>query len=379
MSYSCSVPVSLSSSPAFSLFVSNNIKASLLSPAHINPTLFFEVSPTMKDKSDGNVQPDSHGSTHRFVSYKLGVWRLVVLTADSFDVLRNIRDVLNSIPLFFRMTSEIYALDPLLTTLYVVAQFSGLSSLLQTESTLMLYLSSKLLKSIETGITQGFTNCESTLAIIIAQLVWIVAAGSLTWYSNHFYPNFRRRVAVHYKVIRMKVELEKCRFLDSMFNSSEDDEIHGAWDSFAAIVSFLSQITSMCIQLILIAQTAREFGHPSFAMICIMKPLYDSLTQQHLWGYEYFYHVENKDFKRMHAMWSLIFPKYRSEVLAGGLSNYIVGEYAKASARVGNIPTSPPEEQYGQRSTPFVDIFSDLLGKAPMVCRRIIIRKADHN
>ncbi|KAK0496706.1 P-loop containing nucleoside triphosphate hydrolase protein, partial [Armillaria luteobubalina] len=308
-------------------------------------SLFVVISPLLCLSSSAYpALPNSHGPTHRFVSYKLGVWRLVVLRADSFDVLRNIRDVLNAIPLFFRI------------------------SLLQTESTLMLYLSSKLLKSIETGITQGFNNCESTLVIIIAQLIWIVAVGSLTWYSNRFYPNFRRRVAVHYKVIRMKVELEKCRFLDSTFTSSEgNDEIHGAWDSFAAIVLFLSQITSMCIQLILIAQTAREFGHPSFAMICIMKPLYDSLTQQHLWGYEYFYHAENRDFKRMHAMWSLIFPKYRSEVLAGGLSNYIVGEYAKASARVGDIPTSPPEEQYGQRSTPFVDIFSDLLGKAPMI------------
>ncbi|KAK0196431.1 P-loop containing nucleoside triphosphate hydrolase protein [Armillaria mellea] len=322
----------------------------------------------MKDKSDRNVRSDSHDPTHRFVSYKLGVWRLVVLAADSFDVLSNIRDLVNAIPLFFRMTSEIYALDPLLTTLYVVAQFSGLSSLLQTESTLMLYLSSKLLKSIETGITQGFTNYESTLAIIVAQLIWIIAAGSLTWYSNHFYPNFRRRVAAHYKVIRMKVELEKYRFLDSMITGSEgNDEIHGAWDSFSAIVSFLSQIASMCIQIVLIAQTAREFGHPSFAAICIMKPLYDSLSQHHLWGYEYFYHAENGDFKRMHALWSLTAPKYRSEVLAGGLSNYIVGEYAKSSSRVGNIPTSPPEEQYGQRSTPFADIFSDLLGNAPMM------------
>ncbi|PBK78909.1 hypothetical protein ARMSODRAFT_902528 [Armillaria solidipes] len=321
MSHSCRVLVSLNSSSTCSL-----VKAVSCSPAYIRSTLFFEASPTMKDKSDENMQPGSHDPTHRFVSYRLGVWRLIVLTADSFDVLRNIRDVVNAIPLFFRMTSEIYALDPLLTTLYVVAQFSGLSSLLQTESTLMLYLSSKMLKSIEAGITQGFTNCESTLTITIAQLIWIVAAGSLTWYSNHFYPNFRRRVAVHYKIIRMKVELEKYPFLDSTFTGSEgNDEIHGAWDSFSAIVSFLSQITSMCIQLVLIAQTAREFGHPSFAAICIMKPLYDSLSQHHLWGYEYFYHAENRDFKRMHALWSLTAQKYRSEVLAGGLSNYIVG------------------------------------------------------
>ncbi|KAK0211342.1 P-loop containing nucleoside triphosphate hydrolase protein [Desarmillaria ectypa] len=123
----------------------------------------------------------------------------------------------------------------------------------------------------------------------------------------------------------------------------------------------------MCLQLVLIAQTAREFGHPSFAVICILKPLYDSLSQHQLWGHEYFSYAENKDFERMHALWSLTAQKYRSEVLAGGLSNYIVGEYTESSTRVGNIPTSSPEEQYGQYSTPFVSIVSDLLGKAPMI------------
>lgn len=320
----------------------------------------------MNDKS--NMPSDSHGPDQRLVSHKLGVWRLVMLKADSFDILKNVRDVATAIPVFFRMASEIYALDPFLTTLYIVAQFSGLSSLLQAESTLMLYLSSKLLTSIEAGITQGFSNRESILTIVIAQLAWIIAAGSLTWYSNHFYPNFRRRVAAHYKIIRMKVELEKYRFLDStVVGSQGNDEIHGAWDSFSAIISFLSQITSMCVQVILIAQTAREFGHLSFALVCILKPLYDSLCQDRLWGYEYFYHVENTDFKRMHALGSLTAQQYRSEVLAGGLSHYLVREYAKSSARVGNIPTSFPEEQYGQRSTPFSDILSDLLGKAPMI------------
>ncbi|KAG7442474.1 uncharacterized protein BT62DRAFT_1010437 [Guyanagaster necrorhizus] len=290
----------------------------------------------MNDKS--NMPSDSHGPDQRLVSHKLGVWRLVMLKADSFDILKNVRDVATAIPVFFRMASEIYALDPFLTTLYIVAQFSGLSSLLQAESTLMLYLSSKLLTSIEAGITQGFSNRESILTIVIAQLAWIIAAGSLT--CNHFYPNFRRRVAAHYKIIRMKVELEKYRFLDStVVGSQGNDEIHGAWDSFSAIISFLSQITSMCVQVILIAQTAREFGHLSFAI------------------------VQRSSLEA--------FPIISLEVVFDPVSTvpYLMEEiieYAKSSARVGNIPTSFPEEQYGQRSTPFSDILSDLLGKAPM-------------
>ncbi|KAK0463462.1 uncharacterized protein EV420DRAFT_1089791 [Desarmillaria tabescens] len=105
----------------------------------------------MKDKSDPRMQPDSHGPNHQIVSHKLGVWRLVMLKANSIDVLRNIRDVITATPLFFRMSFEIYALDPFLTTLYVVAQFSGLSSLLHTESALMLYLSNKMLKTVGTS------------------------------------------------------------------------------------------------------------------------------------------------------------------------------------------------------------------------------------
>ncbi|KAG7442478.1 P-loop containing nucleoside triphosphate hydrolase protein [Guyanagaster necrorhizus] len=133
------------------------------------------------------------------------------------------------------------------------------------------------------------------------------------------------------------------------------------------MLSFFSTITSMCANFILIVRTSRELGHPLFALACILKPLYDSSYTHILWGFDYFYHVENKDFIHMQAVASLTEEDHRSEVLAGGLSDYIIAEYAKSSNRVGNLPTARPESQYGLPSTPFPDILSALLGRAPIM------------
>ncbi|PBK93321.1 P-loop containing nucleoside triphosphate hydrolase protein [Armillaria gallica] len=69
----------------------------------------------------------------------------------------------------------------------------------------------------------------------------------------------------------------------------------------------------------------------------------------------------------MQAMGSLTGERYRSEVLSGGLSDYIISEYAKSSNRVGNLQTTTPESLYGLHSTPLPSIFSALLGKAPII------------
>ncbi|PBK78905.1 P-loop containing nucleoside triphosphate hydrolase protein [Armillaria solidipes] len=123
----------------------------------------------------------------------------------------------------------------------------------------------------------------------------------------------------------------------------------------------------MCANLALIVRTSREFGHPLFALVCILKPLYDNFSAEYIWGYDFFYHAENKDFIRMQAMGSLTSERYRSEVLSGGLSDYIIAEYAKSSNGVGNLQTTTPESLYGLPSTPLPSIFTALLGKAPVI------------
>ncbi|KAK0463466.1 P-loop containing nucleoside triphosphate hydrolase protein [Desarmillaria tabescens] len=188
---------------------------------------------------------------------------------------------------------------------------------------------------------------------------------SLRWYHNHIRHRLRRRVEAHYTMIRMKVQLESQRFLDT--KGPQDPGNNSVWASFSAMLFFFSRITSMCANLVLIVRTSREFGHPLFALVCILQPLYDNLSADYLWGYDFFYHVENKDFIRMHAMSSLIDEDYRSEVLSGGLSDYIITEYAKSSDRVGDLQTSSPENQYGQPSTPLSDVLSALLGRAPII------------
>ncbi len=117
----------------------------------------------MEKKSDAKEESADRFVGRHSVSLKLGVWRLVMLKADSFDIAKNIRDISSALLLFLRMVSEIYALAPLLTTFYVVAELSGLCSLLATESTLTLYLTSRLLKAVCLFSLYSHSSAETLL------------------------------------------------------------------------------------------------------------------------------------------------------------------------------------------------------------------------
>ncbi|KAK0196434.1 P-loop containing nucleoside triphosphate hydrolase protein [Armillaria mellea] len=321
------------------------------------------MAKTSEAKEDSADHPDGR----RLLSLKLGVWRLVMLKADSFDIAKSIRDIFSAILLFLRMVSEIYALAPVLTTFYVVAELSGLCSLLESESAVTLYLTSRLLKTVETGISEGILNFEMIATLLLIQVGWVVASTSLNWYQRkHVSHSLQRRVTTHYTLIRMKVQIHNQRFLDTEggHRHHEDD---AAWNSFFWMLSFFSRLTSICANLALIVPTCREFGHPLFALVCILKPLYENLSIEYSCGYGFFYHAENKDFIRMQAMNSLTDERYRLEVHSGGLSDYIITEYAKSSSHVGNLPTAPPNILYGLPSTPLPNIFSDLLGIVPII------------
>lgn len=41
----------------------------------------------------------------------------------------------------------------------------------------------------------------------------------------------------------------------------------------------------MCANLVLIVRTSREFGHPLFALVCILKPLYENFSAEYIWSY----------------------------------------------------------------------------------------------
>ncbi|KAK0482709.1 P-loop containing nucleoside triphosphate hydrolase protein [Armillaria novae-zelandiae] len=322
----------------------------------------------MEKKSDTKDEFSDRSDGHHLVSLKLGVWRLVMLKTDSFDVATSIRDIFSAILPVLKMVLDIYALAPVLTTFYVVAQLSGLSSLLQTESAVTLYLSGRLLKTVETGISEGISNFETIATLVLMQVCWIIASTSLNWYQNeHVFHGLQQRVTAHYTLIRMKVQLHNQRFLDTEggYRHHGDDTV---WNSFHRLLSFFSMLTSMCANLALIVRTSREFGHPLFALVCILQPLYQNLSAVYIWGSDHFYHAENKDFIRMHAMSSLTDEQYRSEVLSGGLSDYIIAEHAKSSNRVDNLQTTTPDLLYSLSSTPLPSIFSDLIGRTPIIC-----------
>ncbi|KAF9041003.1 hypothetical protein BDZ89DRAFT_331298 [Hymenopellis radicata] len=88
--------------------------------------------------------------------HQLGVWKLTFARSSGWNLrkhLGNVATIFSSFPLFRRLATEVYALRPGLSVLYVASSiWNGI------ESAVLLYLSSRLLEQIETVITTGQPN-----------------------------------------------------------------------------------------------------------------------------------------------------------------------------------------------------------------------------
>lgn len=75
---------------------------------------------------------------------ELGIYKLTLpISAGGWDLRDSLKQVSIALPLIRRLATEIYALEPLLSVLYVASQFwNGI------EGALLLYLSSRLLKIV---------------------------------------------------------------------------------------------------------------------------------------------------------------------------------------------------------------------------------------
>ncbi|KAK0219591.1 P-loop containing nucleoside triphosphate hydrolase protein [Armillaria nabsnona] len=149
---------------------------------------------------------------------------------------------------------------------------------------------------------------------------------------------------------------------------------HDAWTSFEGIVEFLNNVMKALSQLVLIVQVSRSTGSPLFAAVCIMKPVFLTLTQRTLWNTAHIVHTDNEHRQRMKALNRMSAPKYRSEVLGSDIVNYIINEYRKATRLLGGLSDEWAPIQYMIRTSPAWEITNDIFGDLPIIyCAMVYI------
>ncbi|PBK60555.1 P-loop containing nucleoside triphosphate hydrolase protein [Armillaria solidipes] len=147
---------------------------------------------------------------------------------------------------------------------------------------------------------------------------------------------------------------------------------HDAWASFEGIVGFVTDVMKVLSQLVLIVQASRSTGSPLFAALCIMKPLFLTVTGRTLWNIPHIVHTDNEHRQRMKAFNSMSSPGYRSQVLGSDIVDYLLNEYRKATQLLGGLSDEWAPLQYMTRTSPIWEIANDIIADMPIIYCAII-------
>ncbi|KAK0209704.1 P-loop containing nucleoside triphosphate hydrolase protein [Armillaria fumosa] len=295
-------------------------------------------------------------------TFELGIWKVSVLKRAPLRFGKQLLDFKEAVGYFKRLAIDVYTLEPALASFFTLNElWSGI------QTALLLYLSSQMLRIIELGLIQGVADTGAILKAVSVRIFFVIFGAVLQWESERVLPTLKTRITTHFELYLMQAQLRidvpTSQEPRSKVRASSDD----AWTSFEGIVEFLNNVMRALSQLVLIIQVSRSTGSPLFAAVCIMKPIFLTLTQRTLWNTAHIVHTDNEHRQRMKALNSMSAPEYRSEVLGSDIVNYIINEYRKAARLLGGLSDEWAPIQFMIRTSPAWEITSDILGDLPII------------
>ncbi|KAK0492620.1 P-loop containing nucleoside triphosphate hydrolase protein [Armillaria luteobubalina] len=295
-------------------------------------------------------------------TFELGIWKVSVLKRAPLDFGKQFLHFKLAVGYFKRLAIDVYTLEPVFASFFILNQlWSGI------HTALLLYLSSQMLQIIELGLIQGSPVIGAILKAVAVRILCVIFGAVLQWESERILPTLKTRITTHFELYLMqaqlRIDLPTSQEPRSKVRASSDD----AWTSFEEIVDFLNNVMRALSQLVLVVQVSRSTGSPLFAAVCIMKPIFLTLTRRTLWNTAHIVHTDNEHRQRMKALNSMSTPEYRSEVLGSDIVNYIINEYRKAARLLSDLSDEWAPIQYMIRRSPVWEITNDMLGDLPII------------
>ncbi|PBK79365.1 hypothetical protein ARMGADRAFT_1093205 [Armillaria gallica] len=232
-------------------------------------------------------------------------------------------DLKDTLQYFQRLAIDVYTLEPILVTLFVLNQlWSGI------QGALLLQLSSQILQMVEIGLVHGSPEIGAILKALTMRVLGVIFAALLQWASERVTPILKARVKNHFELLLMQAQLKMDLPTSQEPRSKVRASSHDAWTWFEGIVRFLTDVVNTLSLLVLIVQASPSTGSHLFTALCIMKPLLLTVTGRTLWNIPHIVHTDNEHWQRMKALNRMSAPVHRSEVLGSDIVNYIIsGSY----------------------------------------------------
>ncbi|KAJ7089980.1 P-loop containing nucleoside triphosphate hydrolase protein, partial [Mycena epipterygia] len=305
-----------------------------------------------------------------YTTLELGVWRLL-LPKDSFAgdfkfswipvfslPWRNWTGRNSFLPYIWRFVKEIYTLNPGLVLLAFILRLGG-----AFEGTLMLYASSRLLRTVEQGLTKGGPDVGAIFQAVIIRVLCIVFASTIHWAVGRLTPMLQTRVMLHFEeyMLRAKLRLDLPTSADK--NTEPTVSTSQAWRAFEFLLGLLERVFQITSQIVFTAQ--QESGGITFTVLSLVSPFMMTKFGRGLWMKAHVVYSDNIHYLRLRALTLLASKDYREDVISGNIGAWISTEYKKARDGLGNLSDSHPFLQYASHFTPIKGIFTRMSGDLP--------------
>ncbi|KAK0455673.1 P-loop containing nucleoside triphosphate hydrolase protein [Desarmillaria tabescens] len=305
--------------------------------------------------------------------FERGIWKICMVRNPTGrqSVLQNWKDVIAAMPLLKRLILEVYALDPLLTIVYVLGRV--LSAI---ETAIPLYLSSRLLKIIEDGLRKGRPNTFAILKALSVRLIFHIASTISTRAIDRAFPRLQAQVQNHFQLYLMQGK--NLSILAQLYTDvATSQETHSyvaaedGWNTFVGAIQFGSLIVRAWSQFAVVASSSGAKTSRVFALLCFVKPVIKTLAAEPMWHREpHIAYTENESYKRLFALRTMSSEAYRSEIVGGDLANYIIAQYKKSLDVLGDLASETSLSAHYHRRVTLTsprDIINQLLGFFPTI------------
>ncbi|KAJ7176356.1 P-loop containing nucleoside triphosphate hydrolase protein [Mycena crocata] len=308
---------------------------------------------------------------YSYTTVRLGVWRLLLPQearsfSDRFAPIPMVSSLYKRwielkalAPKIWRFVTEIYNISPVLVTLVLI-----LGSASACERTVMLYASTRLLRTVEVGLAEAKPNINAILQALLLRVACVILTSTISWIQTILAPKLQTRVKLHFEeyILRTKLQLD----LPTSSADKKSQQIMSAgqaWRTFTFLSGVFSRAFQLASQIIFISQQAS--GGFTFTLLSLVSPLFLNRLGRYLWMQAYVVYSDNVDYLRLRALYLMSAENYREDVISSDIGTWIANEYKKARDLLGNTSDEHASWQYAVDATPMRGILSSLSSDLP--------------
>ncbi|KAJ6556272.1 P-loop containing nucleoside triphosphate hydrolase protein [Mycena capillaripes] len=297
---------------------------------------------------------------------QLGIWRMFVpIEPSKLGIPRGFsfwwkrwNTAKATLPLIWGFILEVYNLDRGLNLLVFALRLAS-----SVEGTLMLYASSQLLRTVETGLATGRPDINAIFRAVILRVLCTALTTSIRWAMLRVTPLLQSRVMGHFEEYMFRAKLR----LDLPTSTDKNTELglspYFLWYHYQFLTGLFERAFRLASQIIFTTQQPK--GGLTLTLLSLVSPFMSTQFMKIPWRYGFVTYASNVDYLRLRALKLLGSEEYHEDTISGNLAEWILAEYNKAKEALGTISDYSPQTQFLSRNTPITDIVMQLGGDLP--------------